>query len=229
MDLRARGHLRDQRPDPYPVLAISLSPSRNPSMHATHLLSLATAAVLAVPLLLHAEEKASPIPLKAGDRVVFLGDSITAAGAGPKGYISLIRSAFADKHKDTKVDFLGAGIQRQQGARPAEAPRQRRPGEKADRGVHLHWHQRRLALRTRPDPRHLEGEAFEAGLEDVIKPHSGRPVPASSCVRPRSSARRRTGPTRTTPCSRNTQPSAGPWPRISRCRFAICAAPSSRT
>lgn len=31
--------------------------------------------------------------LKMGDRIVFLGDSITQAGAGPMGYVTLVRNA----------------------------------------------------------------------------------------------------------------------------------------
>ena len=41
---------------------------------------------------------------------MFLGDSITAAGAGPKGYISMIREQLSAKHPDLAVECLGAGI-----------------------------------------------------------------------------------------------------------------------
>jgi lysophospholipase L1-like esterase len=53
---------------------------------------------------------AEPTPLKDGDRIVFLGDSITAGGARPEGYISMIRSALEAKHKDKKIECIGAGI-----------------------------------------------------------------------------------------------------------------------
>ena len=36
-------------------------------------------------------------PLKNGDRIVFLGDSITQAGAGPGGYVTLVREALVPK------------------------------------------------------------------------------------------------------------------------------------
>lgn len=49
-------------------------------------------------------------PLKANDRIVFLGDSITQAGAGPKGYVSLVREALDKNAKDLKVEVIGAGI-----------------------------------------------------------------------------------------------------------------------
>ena len=48
--------------------------------------------------------------LKGGDRIVFLGDSITQGGAAPKGYISVFREQLAEKHPDLKVEIIGAGI-----------------------------------------------------------------------------------------------------------------------
>lgn len=47
---------------------------------------------------------------KKGDRVVFLGDSITQAGAGPGGYVTLVREALDADHKDLEVEVIGAGI-----------------------------------------------------------------------------------------------------------------------
>jgi len=49
-------------------------------------------------------------PLKAGDRIVFLGDSITQAGAGPQGYVSLVRKDIEATLPDLKVEVIGAGI-----------------------------------------------------------------------------------------------------------------------
>ena len=51
-----------------------------------------------------------PIVLKKGDRIVFLGDSITAAGNNGKGYIQVIRDHLADKKKDLSIECIGAGI-----------------------------------------------------------------------------------------------------------------------
>lgn len=48
--------------------------------------------------------------LKAGDRVVFLGDSITQAGAGPNGYVTLVRQELEKVRPDLKVEVIGAGI-----------------------------------------------------------------------------------------------------------------------
>jgi isoamyl acetate esterase len=55
-----------------------------------------------------AEEK-SPA-LQKGDRIVFLGDSITQAGANRGGYVTLIREALIEKHKDLDIEVIGAGI-----------------------------------------------------------------------------------------------------------------------
>ncbi|HUE73899.1 MAG TPA: Dabb family protein [Pirellulaceae bacterium] len=48
--------------------------------------------------------------LKPGTRIVFLGDSITQAGAGPAGYVTLVREALAKSHPDLKAEIIGAGI-----------------------------------------------------------------------------------------------------------------------
>jgi len=54
---------------------------------------------------------AEPVPLKAGDRIVFLGDSITAGGANPPhGYIRVLEAALNKKHPDLKIECIGAGI-----------------------------------------------------------------------------------------------------------------------
>ena len=57
-----------------------------------------------------AEDSATKPALKKGDRIVFLGDSITQGGAGPKGYISVLRELIDAKHKELEVQCLGAGI-----------------------------------------------------------------------------------------------------------------------
>jgi lysophospholipase L1-like esterase len=48
--------------------------------------------------------------LKAGEKIVFLGDSITKAGAGPNGYVTLIHQELNKRHKDLGIEVLGAGI-----------------------------------------------------------------------------------------------------------------------
>ncbi len=49
-------------------------------------------------------------PLSKGDRIVFLGDSITQGGVAPGGYVTLFREALESHHKDLGVEVIGAGI-----------------------------------------------------------------------------------------------------------------------
>jgi lysophospholipase L1-like esterase len=68
----------------------------------------AFAAILALPTAIHAQE--APKPLKKDDRIVFFGDSITAAAVKPDGYITLLTSAITAAHPDLGVETFGAGI-----------------------------------------------------------------------------------------------------------------------
>ncbi|GAH94948.1 unnamed protein product, partial [marine sediment metagenome] len=45
--------------------------------------------------------------LKKGDRIVFLGDSITAAAVRPAGYITLIKGALDANAGDLGVETIG--------------------------------------------------------------------------------------------------------------------------
>jgi len=54
-----------------------------------------------------ADEKVS---LNKGDRIVFLGDSITQAGVQPKGYVTVIKNVLNEKHPDLGIEIIGAGI-----------------------------------------------------------------------------------------------------------------------
>jgi lysophospholipase L1-like esterase len=72
---------------------------------------LSVTAVIALTVLTAPAFAADPaITLKKGDRIVFLGDSITQAGVGEKGYVTLIKNQLADKHKDLGIEVIGAGI-----------------------------------------------------------------------------------------------------------------------
>jgi lysophospholipase L1-like esterase len=48
--------------------------------------------------------------LQKGDTILFLGDSITAGGTGPKGYITVLKNTLNEKHKDLELKLIGAGI-----------------------------------------------------------------------------------------------------------------------
>jgi lysophospholipase L1-like esterase len=48
--------------------------------------------------------------LKNGETVVFLGDSITQAGAGETGYVTLFRRTLEVTRPDSGIRVIGAGI-----------------------------------------------------------------------------------------------------------------------
>lgn len=52
----------------------------------------------------------APVPVKAGDRIVCLGDSITQGGGGPKGYVTLLANGLAEKLGPNAVEVINAGI-----------------------------------------------------------------------------------------------------------------------
>ncbi len=111
--------------------------------------------------------ESTPTPLAKGDRIVFLGDSITQAGAGPKGYVSLIRNAIDEKHKDLGIEVIGAGIS---GNKVPDLQRRVDKDVIAKKptivviyiGINDVWHGEK-------DPaRGTSPEKFEAGLKEVI-------------------------------------------------------------
>ena len=53
---------------------------------------------------------AKDVPLKQGEKIAFLGDSITQGGAGKGGYCRLIDEAIAKDHADLGVKIIYAGI-----------------------------------------------------------------------------------------------------------------------
>jgi lysophospholipase L1-like esterase len=57
-----------------------------------------------------AGEENRVVPLKKGERIVFLGDSITAGGVSKTGYVTLIKNRLQEKHGDLGITIIGAGI-----------------------------------------------------------------------------------------------------------------------
>jgi lysophospholipase L1-like esterase len=114
-----------------------------------------------------AQADESTVKLKAGDRIVFLGDSITQAGAGPNGYVSIIRRKLEEKHPDLKLEVIGAGIS---GNKVPDLQRRVDRDVIAKKptivviyiGINDVWHGEKDPARgTLPD-------AFESGLKEVI-------------------------------------------------------------
>jgi len=111
-----------------------------------------------------AEKDAS---LKKGDRIVFLGDSITAGGVSAKGYVTVIKNTLAEKHKDLGIEVIGAGIS---GNKVPDLQRRLDKNVLAKKptivviyiGINDVWHGER-------DPaRGTSKEKFEAGLKEII-------------------------------------------------------------
>jgi lysophospholipase L1-like esterase len=108
------------------------------------------------------------IPLKKGDRIVFLGDSITAAGAGPKGYITLIKSELNEKHKDLGIEIIGAGISGHkvpdlQGRLERDVLKKKPTLVFIYIGINDVWHD------DFNPPRGTPKDKYEAGLKDLIE------------------------------------------------------------
>lgn len=107
------------------------------------------------------------VPLKKGDRIVFLGDSITAGGVRPKGYVTLIENALTEKHKALDIKVIGAGIS---GNKVPDLQRRLDRDVLAKKptvvviyiGINDVWHGEK-------DPkRGTSKEKFEAGLKEII-------------------------------------------------------------
>lgn len=112
-------------------------------------------------------EEAPKLSLKAGDRIVFLGDSITQGGAGPNGYVTMIRQELDKRHADLKIEVIGAGIS---GNKVPDLQRRVDKDVIAKKptivviyiGINDVWHGEKDPARgTTPDK-------FESGLKEVI-------------------------------------------------------------
>ncbi|WP_206028578.1 DUF459 domain-containing protein [Thalassoroseus pseudoceratinae] len=99
------------------------------------------------------------------ERIVFLGDSITQAGAGPNGYVTLVRKAIQKHRPNANIEVIGAGIS---GNRVPDL-QARLKRDVLDRkptlvviyiGINDVWH----SIRNRGTSQ----EDFRAGLEDII-------------------------------------------------------------
>jgi lysophospholipase L1-like esterase len=98
--------------------------------------------------------------LKDGETIVFLGDSITAQGAGEKGYVTLFREAIEKSRPDSGIKIIGAGI----GGN--KVPNLEARLDKPDAvviyiGINDVWHSTR--------GQGTEIAAFETGLRSLIK------------------------------------------------------------
>jgi lysophospholipase L1-like esterase len=107
------------------------------------------------------------VPLKKGERIVFLGDSITAGGLGAKGYVTLIKNHMKEKHADLAITIIGAGVS---GNRVPHLQQRLEKDVLAKKptivviyiGINDVWHGEK-------DPKKgTSKEDFEKGLKDII-------------------------------------------------------------
>jgi lysophospholipase L1-like esterase len=108
------------------------------------------------------------LTLRKGERIVFLGDSITEAGErNPKGFVQLIRKELKEKHPDLGIEVIGAGISGNkvpdlQKRLERDVLRKKPTVVVIYIGINDVWHgERNPALGTPKD-------RYEAGLKDVI-------------------------------------------------------------
>jgi len=105
--------------------------------------------------------------LRKGERIVFLGDSITAAGVGKTGYVTLIKNKLAEKHPDLGIEVIGAGIS---GNKVPDLQRRLDKDVIAKKptlvvvyiGINDVWHS------EMNPPRGTPKDKYEAGLKEII-------------------------------------------------------------
>lgn len=117
----------------------------------------------------HGESQTDQLPqatLRTGDRVIFLGDSITQAGDRPGGYVTLVRQSIAKAVPKQGVEVLGAGIS----GHKVPDLQKRLQRDVLDKdptlvviyiGINDVWH----SLQGRGTPK----EQYESGLKDLIQ------------------------------------------------------------
>ena len=122
---------------------------------------LLTAALVASPVL------AADPSLAKGERIVFLGDSITAGGVRPNGYVTVIKNTLNEKHKDLGIEVIGAGISGNKvpnlQARLEKDVLAKKPTLVVIYiGINDVWHGEKDPARGTPK------DKFEAGLKEII-------------------------------------------------------------
>jgi len=50
------------------------------------------------------------VEINPGDRIIFLGDSITRQGDQPGGYVTIVRDTLTARHPDLGLEIIGAGV-----------------------------------------------------------------------------------------------------------------------
>jgi isoamyl acetate esterase len=134
-----------------------------------HAARLVFAAVAVAAVTLPATAANAPVvKLKKGDKIVFLGDSITQGGEGKSGYITLFRKALEDLHKDLGIEVVNAGIS----GNKVPDLQKRLQKDVLDKkptivviyiGINDVWHGEKDPAKGTPK------DKFESGLKDIVK------------------------------------------------------------
>jgi lysophospholipase L1-like esterase len=129
--------------------------------------ALILSAIAMIAVSFSANARADDAALKKGDRIVFLGDSITAGGVSPKGFVTLIKNELAEKHKELGIEVIGAGVS---GNKVPDLQRRLEKDVLSKKptlvviyiGINDVWHgEKDPAKGTTPDK-------YEAGLKEII-------------------------------------------------------------
>jgi len=110
-------------------------------------------------------------PLVKGDKIIFLGDSITAGGGGTKGYITLATKAITAAHPDFGLVTMNKGISGNkvpdlQGRLEKDVISQKPTIVFIYIGINDVWHWKKL-----PDGKMAGGtpkDKYEEGLKDIL-------------------------------------------------------------
>src|SRR5690349_1644492 len=79
-------------------------------MTVSHRFSFVVAFAMVAMSLISSTPSRAAETLAKGERIVLLGDSITQAGAGKGGYVTLVREALNKQKADLGIEVIGAGI-----------------------------------------------------------------------------------------------------------------------
>src|SRR5208283_88196 len=105
--------------------------------------------------------------LHTGERIVFLGDSITQLGVKPNGYVTLIRDSLQKEHEGMNIEVIGAGVS----GNKVPDLQKRLQKDVLDKhptlvviyiGINDVWHW------VTPNLKGTSKEDFESGLKDII-------------------------------------------------------------
>lgn len=169
-----------------------------------------------------------PIPFPMGAKIVFLGDSITDAGAGPQGYVTLVRKGLTERKKELNLEVIGAGVS---GNKVPDLQYRLNKDVLSKKpylvviyiGINNVWW-----WDIRKDAGGTPKDKYEAGLKDLI----ARIIKAGAypllCT-PSVIGEKTGAPTKWTRCWMSTPKFPARWPGRPRCAWWTCARASRTT